>query len=279
MKKHLLAVLLTLTLLLSFLVTPTFAAEEVPKQILPTSPLYLLVKVKESVQQLLTFNQTAKTQLLENFAEQRIREMEYAKFSNDNDALDASLSRYQSQKTQALGYVKGASDAKVVEQVKEKTLEQQQTMTKMQIEGSEGVQERIVEVQKEVAVETKKTVEVVQGVDKAVEVENKTRYIWLDPNADASGNLPPLPDEIGKWEYAPGTEGRDETGKVVEITYAPGTTAGGDAGEKVQIQWAPGTEGGGESQVQYEGGPSVVIQSAPRTGSDEVKKVEIKQEP
>ncbi len=199
------------------MVTPAFAAEEVQKQILSTSPLYLLVKVKESVQQFLTFN----------------REMEYAKFSDDNDALDASLNRYQAQKTQALGYVKGASDTRVVEQVKENTLAQQQTMTKMQmgVEGSEGVQQRIVEVQKEVAGEIKKTVEVVQGAEEAADVENKTRYIWLDPNADASGNLPPLPDEIIKeWEYAPGTEGRDDSGKVVEITYAPGTTAGRENG-------------------------------------------------
>lgn len=273
--------ILTLTLFASFLVAPAFAAEEVQKQILPTSPLYLLVKVKESVQQFLTFNPTAKAQLLENFAAQRVREMEYASFANDDEALDLSLNRYQAQKKQVLGYVQGASDSKVIDQIKEGTLEQQKVMTKTQmgVGGSEDVQQRIVEVQKEIAGEVKKTVEVVQGVDEAVEVENKTRYIWLDPNADASGKLPPLPDEIGKWEYAPGTEGRDDTGKVVEITYAPGTEAGGETGNKVEIVWAPGTEGGGEGGVEYEGGPGVVIEEDKGTGTGGVKKIEIQQAP
>jgi len=119
--------ILVLILLTSIFVTPTFAAEEVQKQILPTSPLYFLVKVKESVQQFLTFNQNAKAQLLEDFAEQRVREMEYASFAGDEAALNASLNRYQAQKTQVLGYVKGASDSKVVEVVKEGTVAQQQT--------------------------------------------------------------------------------------------------------------------------------------------------------
>ena len=255
--------ILTLVFLAGFLVTPAFAAEEAPKQILPTSPLYLLVKVKESIQQFLTFSQPSKAQLLEGFTEQRLREMEYANFSDDNDALDASLNRYQAQKTQALGYVKGAGDSKVMNQIRERTIEQQRTMTKMQLEvkGSEGVQQRIVEVQKGVAEETKTAVGAVLGADEAAETDDQTRYIWLDPNADASGKLPPLPDELGKWEYAPGTEGRDEAGRVVEFTMAPGTEgSGASTGGKVQIQWAPGTEGGGEGGVKYEGGPNVVIQ-------------------
>lgn len=274
MKKILALTFLAIALLNIGLVTPAFAAEDVQKQILPTSPLYFLVKIKESVQQFLTFNQTSKTQLLENFAEQRIREMEYANFAGDDGALDASLDRYQTQKKQVLGYVKGASDSKVIEQVKEKTVEQQQAMTQMQLEikGSEGVQQRIVEVQKEVAGEMKKTVGVVQGEDAAAEVENKIHYVWLDPNADASGKLPPLPDEIGKWEYAPGTEGRDVAGRVVEITVDSGTKTVEMGGGKMGVIWAPGTEGGGESQVQYEGGPKVVIQSAPGTGGGEGKK-------
>lgn len=280
MKNTLALISLTLVLLTG-LVVPAFAAEEIQKQILPTSPLYLLVKVKETVQQFLTFNQDSKTQLLENFAEQRIREMEYADFAGDEEALSASLDRYRAQKTLTLGHVKGASDAKVVERVKEGTLEQQQTMTKMQLEivGSPGVQQRIVETQKEIADEVKKTVEVVQGTAEAAEVENKIHYVWLDPNADASGNLPPLPDEIGKWEYAPGTEGRDDTGKVVEITYAPGTEVGGEAGNKIEIIWAPGTEGPGEGGIEYEGGPGVVIEKDTGTGTGGVKKIEVQQAP
>jgi len=272
--------ILTLALVTSLFITPALAAEEVQKQILPTSPLYLLVKVKESVQQLLTFNQNSKTQLLEGFAEQRVREIEYANFAGDEAALNVSLDRYQAQKTQVLAQVKGASDSRVVEEVKEKTVEQQQTMTQMQIEGSPGIARRIVEVQKDIAGEIKNTVEVAQGVDEAAEIENKIHYVWLDPNADASGKLPPLPDEIGKWEYAPGTEGRNESGRVVEFTVA--TEAGGveaAPGEKVQIQWAPGTEGEGEGTVEYEGGPGVVVEEDKGTDTGGAKKIEIQMAP
>lgn len=281
MKRVAFIILLTFALLVPCLVTPASAAGEVQKQLLPTSPLYTLVKIKEAVQQFLTFNQNSKAQLLESFTEQRVREMKYADFAGDDKALNASLDHYQVQKIQTLGYIKGASDSKVVEQVKEGTLEQQQTMTKMQlkIEISADVQRRIVEVQKEVAGEVKKTIEVVQGDDEAAEMDNKIHYVWLDPNADATGKLPPLPDEIKEWEYAPGTDGRDETGKVVEITYAPGTKAGGESGNKIEILWAPGAEKPGEGGVKYEGGSGVVVEKDTGIGTGGVKKIEIRQVP
>lgn len=276
MKKILALTLLTFVLVSPNLVAPAFAAEEVQKQLLPTSPVYLLVKIKESVQQFLTFNQSSKAELLEGFAEQRIKEMEYANFSDDNGALDASLDRYQAQKTRALECVKGTSDEKVMNLIRERTILQQRTMTKLQLrtETTERVQQRIVEVQKGVAEETKTAVGDVLGADEAVEMDNELHYVWLDPNADASGNLPPLPDEIiEEWEYAPGTEGRDDNGKVVEITYAPGTKAGGDAGNKVEIEWAvetgpptvvtdqdgDGGAGGGIKKVIIQQGKDVVV--------------------
>ena len=286
MKKVLALALLTLALLSPLLVTQAFAAEEVQKQILPTSPFYFLVKIKESVQQFLTFNQSSKAELLEGFAEQRIKEMEYADFTDDGPALGASLDRYQAQKTQALGYVLGASDSKVMNQIRERTVEQQRTMTTMQlgVEDSEGVQDHIVDVQKDIAEETKRTVETVQGVDEAAEMDNDLHYVWLDPNADVDGNLPPLPDEIiEEWEYAPGTDGRDDTGKMVEITYAPGTTAGGGGGDTVKIEWAVDTgpptvvtdqDGGGGKDIK-----KVIIQQAPGTDGGGGKKIDVQQSP
>ena len=84
-------------------------------------------------------------------------------------------------------------------------------------------------------------------------MDMQTHFVWLDPNIDASGNLPPLPDELDKWEYAPGTEGRDGTGRVVETTLSPGTEGESGEGEKVTIEWAPGTEGSGNGKVIIEG--------------------------
>ncbi|MFH1896190.1 MAG: DUF5667 domain-containing protein [bacterium] len=246
-----------------------FAAGASQDPLLPTSPLYVFVKIKESVQQLFTFDQDSKTALLEEFSQQRIDEMSYAASENDTTALNLSLERYQSQKTKALGYVKGASDTRIAQQVRETALEQQRVMTRLQLQvgGTGNIQQNIVRVQKEVAVETKNTIGAVLGAETAQETENNTRYVWLDPNADTNGNLPPLPDEIAKWEYAPGTQGRDEVGRVVEYTMAPGTGGQGTGGQTVQVQWAPGTEGGGESGVVYEGGPKVVVVGGGDSGS------------
>lgn len=279
MKRILALTFLTLTLFNFSLTTPALAAEEVQKQLLPTSPLYLLVRVKESIQQFLTFNQSSKARLLERFSEQRIKEMDYASFSDNNNALNVSLDRYQAQKTLALKYAERTNDSLVVDQIKEGALEQQKAMTKMQleVEGSEGVQQHIVEVQKEVAGEMKKTVEIVQGTEEGAEMDEKTRYIWLDPNVDVSGELPPLPDELIKWEYAPGTEGRDDDDRVVEVTFAPETEIGADTGNKLQVQWAPGTEGEGGGGVQYEGGLRVVAPGTEGEGSGGGKKIEIEE--
>ena len=284
MKKILALTLLVLVLLSPCLATSAFAAEEVQKQILPTSPLYLLVKIKESVQQFLTFNQSSKAELLEDFAEQRIEEMEYADFTDDGPALGASLDRYQAQKTRALGYAEGIGDAdqvRVMNQIRERFVEQQRTMTQLQLrtEAAERVQQRIVEVQKGVAEETKAAVGGVLGADEAAEMDNDLHYVWLDPNADVDGNLPPLPDEIiEEWEYAPGTEGRDDTGKVVEITYAPGTTAGGGGGNTVKIEWAVDTGPPTVATDQDGSGrdvKKVIIQQAPGTDGERGKKIDV----
>ncbi|MBU0708479.1 hypothetical protein KJ596_01860 [Patescibacteria group bacterium] len=287
MKKTFTITLLTLILLSCCSSSSVLAAAEVQKQLLPTSPFYTLVKVKESIQQFLTFRQSSKATLLEGFADQRVEEMNYASSIDDHNALDLSLDRYQKQKTQAIEYAEGTSDSVVVDKIKEGTLNQQKEMTKMQlqVEGSAGVQQRIVEVQKEVAVEVKKTVQIVQGTEKAIELDEKTHYIWLDPNVDASGNLPPLPDELIKWEYAPGTEGRDTNNRIIETILTPEikeTNAVDEAtvvDNKIEIQWAPGTEGKGESGVQYKDSPKIVIQDAEEENSDDGKEIQVQQAP
>jgi len=264
MKKILALTLLTLLLLSFGSARSALAAPEVQKQLLPTSPLYLLVRAKESIQQLLTFNQSSKAKLLEGFAEQRIKEMDYASFTNDDDALSLSLDRYQAQKAQALEYVKGASDSQVVDQIKEGGLEQQKAMTKMQLQTkvSEDTAQRIVEVQKDVVEKTKNTVTIVQSIEEAIKMEEEVHYIWLDPNVDTSDKSPSLPDEIDKWEYSPGTAGRDDDDRIVEFNRAPGTEGQGEGGssEKIKLEWAPATEGKGESGVKYENAPKVVNQ-------------------
>lgn len=263
MKKLLLA--LSFSLLFLTLPAGSYAAETPPKQILPTSPLYLIVQIKESIQSLLTFDQTAKVELLEQFVDQRIQEINYATAIGNESAATKALDRFEQQKTQALKLAQASGDQPLVERLEERTVEQQREMTQIQLQSENTVvQEKIVEVQKSVAENTVEVVQDIVGEAGAAATEEKIVNIWRDPNADVNGNLPPLPEN---WEYAPGTEGRDGTGKVIiegdASTWAPGAEGAGEGGVTVEgnpSQWAPGTKGAGEGDVKVEGNqPGVYV--------------------
>lgn len=231
--------LLAVTGLLLLAAAAMVRAEETPSTVLlPSSKiLFTGVRIKEFIQlNLLTFKKSSKALVLEEFTNQRIREMSYATSIKDIGSLDFSLNRYTWQKTKALEYAKAANDSGVVDQIKTRVLEQQRTLTKIQLQFDEvpDLQSRIVEVQKNVVSEVKNVVVVVQGSEGAAQVETAIKYIWRDPNADVNGNLPPLNET---WEYAPGTEGRGEGQRVIE---------------GYPSQWAPGTEGSGEGNEVIE---------------------------
>lgn len=233
---------IVLWLIVTLMVFPGMvgAQESMPaKTILPTSRLYFLVQVKEFIQlNLLTFGQSSKAKVLGDFADQRVKEIEYAASIDDITSIDLIADEYQSQTLQALDQVKKSEDTATLDQLKNRIIEQQKTITQTQLEvkDNELVQTKLVVVQKQIANQTKTVVNEVQGEDAATELESQVQVIWRDPNADVNGNLPPLPD---KWEYEPGTQGRDDTGKVV---------IEGDASPL-----APGTQGQGISEVEIEG--------------------------
>lgn len=194
---------------------------EVTKEILPTSFWYNFVKIKEAIQlNLLTFKDESKASLLEKFADQRIDEMKYAESIEDYDSLDLIVERYDTQKTNALEYAQNANDEALMNQVKENALVQQQTMTQMQLrlDNEEDLQENIVRVQNAIAVQTKDAIGSVLGEAVSNEFNEQVRVVWMDPNVDEFGNLPPLPDNMGNWEYAPGTSGRNDAGVVIEYS-------------------------------------------------------------
>lgn len=261
---------LVLTLVILGTCQVTKAEEVIKEQTLPTSSLYLWVKTKEFVQlNLFTWKKSSKTELLADFTDQRIAEMNYAQSVNDTDAIDLSLSRYEWQKTKELQYTQNSNDDAIMTQIKERTLEQQREMTKLQLslENNDEVQQNMVEVQKNVANQIKETVRVVEGEEGAAQVELQTRYIWIDPNADTSGNLPPLPDNAGNWEYAPGTSGRDTTGKVVEIQITTSSEA-----NSVKVE--------GQNSVKVEGsndGTSTTVETNSSSSNGNSVRVETNQ--
>jgi len=161
--------------------------------------------------------------------------MEYAESIGRDNSVLQSLKRYETQKRTAFELLEQSGNQNALNAVKERTLEQQRSMTALQlrIENNGDLQQNVVRVQKQVVEQTMNVVNVFEGQSEAAEIERKTWVIWRDPSADVNGNLPTLPDKL---EYAPGS--------------APGGTGGWvyEGGSK-QI-WAPGTSGGGISTVE-----------------------------
>jgi len=222
----------------SFLFGVAFSADSVEPITLPTSGVFTWVKVKEWVKiNLLTFKGTSKAGIYNGYSDRRISEMEYALEQDDEISIDRSLERFEAQKQKALEYAKNADDKAIMERIRKRTLEQQRTMTKLQLQLSNNgdLQQNVVRVQKQIANQTRESVEIVEGTESAVKVETQTWVIWRDPNADINGNLPKI-ENTAELEYAPGTSPGGTGGRVYE-------------GGGKQI-WAPGTSAGGSSSTQ-----------------------------
>jgi len=211
-------------------------------QTLPGSFGYYFVRAKEAIQlNLFTFKISSKANTLDSFASQRVAEMKSALTKNETGPIEQSLNRYDTQKTKALGYAEKSSDDAVMNQIRERTLQQQRELTILQQSlQDQNLQGRIVEVQKKTANEVKNTVTVVQGGNQANEVENEIKNVWYAPGtgpSDMKGDAP------ASWEYAAGT--------------GPANVEGGTTGT------------GG---VKYEGGSGQVIQGgASGTGGQTIQ--------
>lgn len=254
------------------------AEDEVQKQALPTSSSYLWVKVKEFTKlNLFTWEKSSKIKVLGDFTDQRMEEMSYAESIDNTDAIELSLNRYQWQKTKELQYVQDVNDEAIMDQTKEQTLEQQREMTKLQLslEDSGDLQKNVVEVQKNVANQTKEVVRIIEGEEGVTQVDIQTKYVWIDPNADASGQLPPLPDNAEKWEYAPGTSGRDTTGKIIDIQITSGTESSGQGESNVIIKEQTDTNSDSGSNKVI----NTTTESGEGTSSSSNVKVDVDQSP
>jgi len=226
--------------------------------ILPTSSSYVFVKAVEWFKiNLITYKTTSKAKLYNSYSDQRISEMEYALSINDSDSFSASLNRYEVQKSKALELAQKTLDTGIMEKIRERTLEQQRIMTKLQIQldSSQDLQRNIVQVQKDVANQIKNTVKVVEGDEEAENINKKTWIIWRDPDADISGNLPELPDKL---IYSPGTGPGETGGRVYQggtkHIWSTGTGGSAPAGvDKNEQIISPGTSNG-----QSEGGKTII---------------------
>jgi len=225
---------LLLVLILVLTISPKSSAEEqASKTSLPTASSYSWVKVKEFLSlNLSTYKKTSKASVLDGFTQKRMEELNYAYSVANNDAMDQILSRYENQRNLSYNYAKNANDEALLNKVRERTLEQQRTMTKLQLtlENAE-LQGNIVKIQKNVATNMENTILNTQGESEANVAKQEIEQVWYAPGTTASG--PPA-----GWTYAPGTSGEK---------YAPGTSGTGASIDNAQRVYAPGTSSTGDA--------------------------------
>lgn len=179
--------------------------EKVP---LPGSFTYNWTKAKEFANlNLFTYRAESKAQLLDDYADQRVKEMNYAVAVGNNKALETLVQTYNTQKNNALEYARNAKNEAVLNGIKENMLTQQQEMTKIQLKIiDETIKEKFVEVQKQAAEKIQNVVAAIQGQDEAKKIFEQTRYTWVDPYfniqqmVQQGGVMPTLPSN---WEYRP----------------------------------------------------------------------------
>jgi hypothetical protein len=256
------------------------------KVTIPGSAGYTVIKAKEFINSnLMTYKKTSKAKLIDHYCDRRVDELSYAQSVSRSVAFDTSLNRYEDQKTKALNLAKQAEDESVINKINQNTLKQEKQMTALQLmEQDLARKERIVDVQKTVANESRSATTVVSGEVQGVKIEKEINNVWYaegtGPGDGGSGEAPAGwtyeagtgPNKVeggttgeGSTTYSGGTEqsrGRNNrrrlntySGGTGENKVEGGTT--GEGGQKVEgnpSNLAPGTEG----QDQGTGGQKVV---------------------
>ncbi|MFC1651776.1 DUF5667 domain-containing protein [Patescibacteria group bacterium] len=195
--------LIVLTLILVFGFSNSALAVDVEKVALPTSSWYFWVKITESIKlDLLTFGELDKANVLDEFTDKRVDEMSYADSIGDDEAIKLSLEHYETQKQKALEYAKNASDQGAMDQIRERTLEQQRIMTQLQLRLKEQtMQEEMVKVQQRVEADVESALGETKGRDDADKFESQTRTLWYDPETNLDEKITTPPSD---WKYSAG---------------------------------------------------------------------------
>lgn len=247
---------LRLVLLLAIFIglTPTtaLAAESSPGSIF-NHPL--LLKIKDNLQYFFTFGVDNKITLLDKQAEAKLNLAQDYAADGKQVEVKNSVQNYLQVKQKQGDLLDQADDDNSLNQVRQRTLEQQQTMEQLKLQVGEDIKPEIVQAQEQVVNQVAQHVVVANGVEGRDEFFQQVEHVW-----------------------APGTGPGGESG----TQYAPGTSAGGSAGVVVvggSIRFAPGTSAGGDSTHTYEGGAGQQFapgSSAGGNATNDTKNVEVK---
>jgi hypothetical protein len=237
-----------------FLTPKTSKAIDLPEAL--TSDNSIILKIQEGIEYFFTFKVENKVQVLEQHAEKRLTMAQKYVDQKDNKKIQNMFQSYLQIKEKQIDLLEKTENKKdVLEDVGERTIEQQKTMEELKTKLNEDGKQNVINIQEKVVNQVSQRIIEVNGPEGQTEFLNKVEHVW-----------------------APGTG----PGGEAETTFAPGTTGTGNGGVIVEgglIQFAPGTSGTGTGGTVYEGGAG--NQFAPGTsaggsaGSD-IKNVEVK---
>jgi len=210
----------SLALMLLFLsislFTPTVSlAVDLPQK--SVSAFSVITSIREKIAYFFAFTTDKKIIVLEKQAENRLKMAQTSAKGGDGQQVQNSLQNYLQTKEKQGTLLDKATDTKgVLNQVQERTIEQQQTMEEIKNQlVDQDIKQEVVQVQEQVVNQVAQRVINTNGQEGQTEFFQKVEHVW-----------------------APGTgPGGGEAGVVIEggaMRFAPGTSAGGNGGADIK---------------------------------------------
>jgi O6-methylguanine-DNA--protein-cysteine methyltransferase len=201
-------------------------------QDITTAGSTLLVRIQENVEYFFAFKTEQKIAVLEKQAEKRLDKAQQLADQDQTEGVQNQIEDYLQIKERQDNLLADETSDDVLNQVRQRTIDQQQTME--QIKGKIGDEQKrvVVQAQEQVVNQVAQRVIDKDGSNGATEFFQEVEHVW-----------------------APGTGPGGESGVVIEggkMQFAPGTSAGGPSGVDVQNVVIEG--GGGSGETKVEGG-------------------------
>jgi hypothetical protein len=216
-----------------------------------TSEDSIVVKIQERLQYFFAFRVEKKVEVLEKQAEKRLVKAQGYADEGNNEKVQNLLQNYLQIKERQNNLLGKISNGEVLNEVEERTIEQQKTMEGIKTKIDEGEKQEIVQVQEQVVNQVAKRIIDVNGSQGATEFFNKVEHVWA-PGTGPGGEAGVV-IEGGTMQFAPGTSGGGSAGadiKTVEVKTGGGSDSGGGTTvEGSNPGLAPGTTSGGGTTV------------------------------
>jgi len=188
------------------------AAEPVDSSTTETS---FFARIQERIEYFLAFGVENKVQVLEKQAEKRLEQAQNNVTSGNSEKANTQLQDYLQTKERQNNLIDDMDHPEnVMNQVEERTINQQHTMEQIKNVVDEDMKQEVVQVQEQVVNQVAKRVVDINGSEGLTEFFGQVEHVW-----------------------APGTGPGGEAGVVIvggSMKFAPGTSAGGPAGSDIK---------------------------------------------